>query len=804
MKYFFTSLFLSLSLISFSQRNTKKLETSFDFGFGNHFGLRQIEEGFNVNSLTASNLTFGWTNYFTNNKFGGRMELSFDKMVNNSFSTPFQTNYYRATYYLNSSLKNLVGWGGSRQIVDKRNFWQAFDIDLAMGIGYSAMTSKTYPLDQTLYLRRADDMLNISFRLAPSLEISDNVKLFASYTRINHSAQSTSFDFTNPINNTAFKGAFRTLNLGIRYTPRTNRTYNRALKESHKKWHFFTSFDASFGTHFAGKTEVESQNFKAASISHLNIGANHKYPNSKLFGRFDLGFDSFKNFNNETPFNTKYVRTTYQVIADLRTLRDRNNDANKMDLAFGLGLGFATMYNAESATTMTDAFLNGDDMYSLVFSVNPSYRISKNFSLIANATLNSHSLQSSSWNLQNGQNNSAFNARFMNFSLGVRYKMDDRRFNYTSAITSRTPKVWSVDGAMGGHFLGSPMTNNYALSANPTKHFAVGVNHPFINPVYFGRFEFAFDNLTGNKSSVDFSSNYLRANYYLMTSIQNQLCKSEESTRVPNRFDVQFGLGLGASTFKTKGSNDYFISKGDDMLNLAVKVVPTYKVSEKVSVFAAYTLVSHSLQSVTYDMNESVTKRMLNGHLMNFAAGVSIVLKSTKRRLIVGVTPIDTTSKVVIVQPEPVIDTLSDTLDVVDPVVTPDPIVTPEPDPVVADPTRTREGSITDYPVNMSDLPVSQKDILKKIAEKINTNDQLTLILSGHADKTGSEGYNLSLSRKRAANIKAYLIGQGVSPEKIKIEYYGSSKPIASNDTAEGRMKNRRVDIDIVNTPKKK
>ena len=103
----------------------------------------------------------------------------------------------------------------------------------------------------------------------------------------------------------------------------------------------------------------------------------------------------------------------------------------------------------------------------------------------------------------------------------------------------------------------------------------------------------------------------------------------------------------------------------------------------------------------------------------------------------------------------------------------------------------------------MSDLPVSQKELLKSLAERLKSNDQLTLVLSGHADKTGSEGYNLSLSRKRAANIKAYLIGQGVSPEKIKIEYYGSSRPIASNETLEGRMKNRRVDIDIVDTPKK-
>jgi outer membrane protein OmpA-like peptidoglycan-associated protein len=802
MKSIFTFLLLAISLVSFSQRSQRKLESSFDIGFGNHFGLRQIQEGYNVNALTPSNITLGWNNYFTNNKFGGRLELSYDKMLNNSSSQKFETNYFRTTYYLNASLKNLSGWGGSNSNIDKRNFWQAFDIDLGMGIGYSAMKSKTFPVDETVYLKRSDDMLNISFRIAPSLQLSDELKLFASYTRINHSAQSTTFDFSNSIENTAFKGAFRTLNVGLRYTPNSKRTYNRKLKEEHSKWHFFTSFDASMGNHFAGSTKETDVDFKGASISHLNIGANHKYPNSKLYGRFDIGFDAFKEAKNESTFTSKYFRTTYQVIADMRTLRGVNNVSNKMDLAFGFGVGFATMYNPESSNSLGDVFLNGDDMYALVFSVNPSYRISNSLSLIATGTLTSHSLQSSSWSMQQSVANTSFNGKFMNMSLGVRYHMADRRTNYTTNLTARIPKVWSVDAAIGSHFAAAPLSENLGLSASPIKHVALGLNHPFLNPVYFGRFEFAFDAMGANKSSVDFSSKYYRANYFLMTSLQNQLCKSAESTRVPKRFDVQFGLGLGASTLHSNGKNDYFITKGDDMLNVAAKIVPTYKVTDKVSVFAAYTFVSHSLQSQTYDMSQGVSKTMFNGHLMNASIGVSIALKTTKSRLLVDITPVDTTSNVVVVIPDPI---PVDTLDVVipEPIVTPDPIVTPEPTPVVLTETRTYNTTISDYAVNRSDLPAMQKEILKGLADKLKSNDQLSLVLSGHADKTGAEGYNLSLSRKRAANVKAYLISQGVSSERIKIEYYGSSKPVDSNETIEGRQKNRRVDIDIVDTPKK-
>lgn len=804
MKSFFTVLFFSISIFSFAQRNQRKLESSFDIGFGNHFGLRQIQEGYNVNALTVSNITLGWNNYFTNNKFGGRLELSYDKMLNNSSSQAFETNYFRSTYYLNSSMKNLVGWGGSKSMVDKKNFWQAFDIDLGMGIGYSAMKSESSPIDGTVFLKRADDMLNISFRIAPSLQLSDELKLFASYTRINHSAQSTTFDFTNSFDNTAFKGAFRTLNIGLRYTPNTSRTYDRSLKDLHKKWHFFTSVDASIGNHFAGATEAESEKFKGASISHLNIGANHKFPNSKLSGRFDLGFDVFKNTSDDLPYTSKYFRSTYQIIADMRTLRGVNNEANKFDLAFGFGLGFATMYNPDRTNNLSDVFLNGDDMYAIVFSVNPSYRISNSLSLIANGTLTSHSLQSLGWNMQTEQGNSAFNGRMMNLSLGLRYHLSDRRSSYTNELSNRIPKLWTVDAAIGSHFSSAPLSENFELSANPTKHIAVGLNHPFINPVYFGRFEFAYDALSGNKTSLDFSSKYFRANYFLMTSIQNQLCKSIESTRVPGRFDVQFGLGVGASTLKREGSNDYFISKGDDMLNLAAKIVPTYQISEKVSVFAAYTFVSHSLQSQSYDMKQGIDKTMFNGHHMNLGAGISVILKTTKTHSLVDITPVvDTISKVVVVEPTPIEDTLVDTLEVIDPVIVPDPIVTPEPTPEVLFETRTYDSTISDYPVNMSDLPTSQKLILNDLAVKLKSNDRLSLVLSGHADLTGAEGYNLALSRKRAANVKAYLISQGVSASRVKIEYYGSSKPVASNETIEGRKKNRRVDIDIVDTPQK-
>lgn len=71
----------------------------------------------------------------------------------------------------------------------------------------------------------------------------------------------------------------------------------------------------------------------------------------------------------------------------------------------------------------------------------------------------------------------------------------------------------------------------------------------------------------------------------------------------------------------------------------------------------------------------------------------------------------------------------------------------------------------------------------------------LTIELIGHADKTGSDEHNLQLSRKRAESVANYMVSKGISQERISVDGVGSAKPVAENDTEEGRSKNRRVDI---------
>ncbi len=76
-------------------------------------------------------------------------------------------------------------------------------------------------------------------------------------------------------------------------------------------------------------------------------------------------------------------------------------------------------------------------------------------------------------------------------------------------------------------------------------------------------------------------------------------------------------------------------------------------------------------------------------------------------------------------------------------------------------------------------------------------NPELNVIVAGHTDNVGDSGFNRELSQKRAASVKAYLIDRGVDASRLSARGFGDSEPATSNDTSEGRAKNRRVELRI-------
>ncbi len=95
------------------------------------------------------------------------------------------------------------------------------------------------------------------------------------------------------------------------------------------------------------------------------------------------------------------------------------------------------------------------------------------------------------------------------------------------------------------------------------------------------------------------------------------------------------------------------------------------------------------------------------------------------------------------------------------------------------------------------ELTKKSKKILHKVADVIKEYKNFNYIIEGHTDSSGNEAYNLHLSDKRAKKVKAYLIELGVEKNILTAKGFGSSNPIASNSTKEGRIQNRRVVIKI-------
>ncbi|MEJ2236180.1 MAG: OmpA family protein [Syntrophobacterales bacterium] len=98
------------------------------------------------------------------------------------------------------------------------------------------------------------------------------------------------------------------------------------------------------------------------------------------------------------------------------------------------------------------------------------------------------------------------------------------------------------------------------------------------------------------------------------------------------------------------------------------------------------------------------------------------------------------------------------------------------------------------FNVNSVTIKSTHLDQLKQMAELMKTYPDTTVVIEGHTDSRGSATRNLEISQRRAQSIKKYFANAlGIAPERITAEGLGDTRPIASNETSEGRRKNRRV-----------
>lgn len=101
------------------------------------------------------------------------------------------------------------------------------------------------------------------------------------------------------------------------------------------------------------------------------------------------------------------------------------------------------------------------------------------------------------------------------------------------------------------------------------------------------------------------------------------------------------------------------------------------------------------------------------------------------------------------------------------------------------------------FDINSNEIDNTSYATLDQIAAYLMNHPEVKVFVRGYTDNSGSPGYNESVSRFRANAVKSYLIGKGAYPNNIKVFAMGAANPIASNNTYEGRKRNRRVEIEF-------
>jgi len=101
------------------------------------------------------------------------------------------------------------------------------------------------------------------------------------------------------------------------------------------------------------------------------------------------------------------------------------------------------------------------------------------------------------------------------------------------------------------------------------------------------------------------------------------------------------------------------------------------------------------------------------------------------------------------------------------------------------------------FDFDKSALKPATTQILDRLVVFMTENKDKSVNLGGHTDNVGTEAYNQALSERRVNSVKNYVVGKGVDSGRVSGQGFGESKPIADNKTAEGRAKNRRVEIKV-------
>lgn len=195
--------------------------------------------------------------------------------------------------------------------------------------------------------------------------------------------------------------------------------------------------------------------------------------------------------------------------------------------------------------------------------------------------------------------------------------------------------------------------------------------------------------------------------------------------------------------------------------------------------FTAESWYCGKADEVTYTTSGPGTIDATTGLYTSAGDGCATVTATSKKGKLTSTGNVCTRTPVVVPPPAPA----------------PAPAPPPAPAPVPAKPMYTFELASVNFRFDHSDLTRGGMDTLNTVATTLKSHTEVNVDVVGHTDWVGTNAYNMKLSQARAETVRKYLISQGVAADRIMVKWRGEEEPTATNDTAEGRGKNRRAEI---------
>ncbi|MGR2736881.1 OmpA family protein [Billgrantia sp. Q4P2] len=128
------------------------------------------------------------------------------------------------------------------------------------------------------------------------------------------------------------------------------------------------------------------------------------------------------------------------------------------------------------------------------------------------------------------------------------------------------------------------------------------------------------------------------------------------------------------------------------------------------------------------------------------------------------------------------------------PVAQPEPAPAPEPAPVTEFEPVTLDSEVT-FAFDSAEIRPGAHQTLDQVARTLRENQNLRVRIEGHTDSVGSAQYNQGLSQRRADSVRDFLVSRGIAENRMTTRGFGEERPVATNETDEGRAQNRRVEI---------